>query len=319
MLAALVAAPAGSLAAQSATVTGRVVLGTGGRPIAGRTVVLHRITMGDGGPVDSVRTDAKGRWRLRVPEVDSTAMYLVSAEHDSLAYFTTPLHLVIGQTTAADPLVVWDTSSTGPPVLERRRLLTIARAKPDGSREVLEILELENPGRTTRVSIDTLHPTWAGAIPAEALEFTMQTSDFGTDSDVVKRRGAAVHLYGPVQPGGRRQLSYRYVLPRSVQALALPVDQSTDELDLLFEDSATAVTAPKLVRLGIETIEQRRFSRYVADSLLAGASVRIAFPAPQLRVEGFLPYIVGLVIVVLGGGLWIALRRSQPSAVSSQR
>ena len=317
MLAALVAAPAGSLAAQGATVTGRVVLGTAGRPVAGRFVVLHRITMGDGGPVDSVRTDAAGHWRIRIPEVDSTAMYVVSAQHDSLAYFSVPLHLAVGQTTAADPLVVWDTSSTGPAVLERRRLLTVARPKADGSREVLEILELENPGQTTRVSNDTLHPTWTGAIPGEALEFALQASDFS--NDVVSQRTGRVSLFGPVQPQGRRQLSYRYVLPGSVRSLALPIDQPTDELDLLFEDSTTAVTAPGLARLGMETIEQRRFARYRADSLPAGAPVRIAFPAARLRIEAFLLPIVGLVVVAMGAGLWIALRRSQPSAVSTQQ
>ena len=316
MLAALVAAPvgSGSLAAQSATVTGRVVLGVGGRPVAGRFVVLHRITMGDGGPLDSVRTDAAGRWRLRVAEVDSTAVYVVSAEHDSLAYFSLPLHLTIGETTAADPLVVWDTSSTGPAILERRRLLTVARPTPDGSREVLEILELENPGRTTRVSNDSLHPTWTGTIPPEALEFALQASDFS--NDVVTQRGGRVSLFGPVQPQGRRQLSYRYVLGSAVRSLVLPIDQPTDELDLLFADSTTAVTAPGLVRLGMETIEQRRFARYRADSLAAGAPVRIAFAAAPLNIEKPAQYVlVVLVLLALGTGLWIALKRRPPSSV----
>lgn len=316
MLAALLAASTGSLAAQSATVTGRVVLGSAGRPIAGRFVVLHRITMGDGGPVDSVRTDASGRWRIRVAEVDSTAVYVVSAEHDSLAYFSLPLHLTIGQTTTADPLVVWDTSSTGAAILLRRRLLTIARPKADGSREVLEILELENPAPTTRVSNDTVHPTWSGAIPEQALEFALQASDFS--NDVVSRRAGRVNLFGPLQPQGRRQLSYRYMLGSAVRSLVLPIDQPTDELDLLFEDSTTAVTAPGLVRLGVETIEQRRFARYRADSLAAGAPVRIAFAAPRLRIDAFLPYIVGLVVVAMGVGLVIALRRSQSSVVSNR-
>ena len=307
MLAALVAASTGSLVAQSATVTGRVVLGSPGRPVAGRFVVLHRITMGDGGPVDSVRTDAAGRWRIRVAEVDSTAVYVVSAQHDSLAYFSLPLRLTIGQTTTADPLVVWDTSSTGPAILLRRRLLTIARPKADGSREVLEILELENPGRTTRVSTDTVHPTWSGAIPEQALEFALQASDFS--NDVVSQHAGRVNLFGPLQPQGRRQLSYRYVLAGGVRSLVLPIDQPTDELDLLFEDSTTAVTAPGLVRLGVETIEQRRFARYRADSVAGGAPVRIAFPAARLRIEAFLPYIVGLVVVAMGAGLVIALKR----------
>jgi hypothetical protein len=317
VLAALVAA-SGGLAAQSTTVSGRVVLGgVAGRPVAGRLVVLHQITMGDGGPVDSVRTDASGRWRLRVPKIDTTAIYVVSAEHDSLAYFSSPLHITPGQANSADPLVVWDTSSTGAPIVLRRRLLTVARPKADGSREVLEILELENGGRTTRVAPDTLHPTWSGAIPAAALSFAVQQSDFSPDA--VLQRGERVSLLGPIQPEGPRQLSYRYVLGGSVHALALPIDQPTEELDLLFEDTTTAVTAPGLHTMAVETIEQRRFARYRVDSVATGAPVRIAFPAGKLQIEALVPWIVGLVVIALGVGLWVALkRRPQTSEVGSQ-
>lgn len=308
MLAALCAAPLGGLAAQAATISGRVVLGgRDGRPVAGRFVVLHQITMGGGGPIDSIRSDADGRWRLRVRVVDTTAIYVVSAQHDSLAYFSSPLRVVAGQSVSADPLVLWDTSSTGPPILLRRRLLTVARPNPDGSREVLEILELENVGRTTRVSMDTLRPTWTGAVPVEALSFSVQQSDFSPDA--VSERGGVVRLFGPVQPEGRRQLSYRYILGGAVSSLTLPIDQPTEQLQLLFEDTATAVTAPQLHALGVAPIEQRRFARYQADSLPAGASVRIAFPAGRLKIDSLLPFIVGLVVVAMGGGLWIALKR----------
>jgi len=318
VLAALWAAPCGSLAAQAATVSGRVVLGgRDGRPVAGRFVVLHQITMGDGGPLDSIRTDADGRWRLRVPHVDTTAIYVVSAQHDGLAYFSQPLRVAPGQAATADPLVLWDTSSSGPPILLRRRLVTVARPSPDGSREVLEILELENVGRETRVPPDTLRAAWTGAIPAEALSFTVQQGDFSADA--VAQRGGTVLLFGPIQPEGRHQLSYRYVLGGAVQSLSLPIDQPTDELDLLFEDTTTAVTAPNLHALGVGPIEQRRFTQFRADSLPAGAAVRIAFPAGRLKIDALLPVIVGLVVVAMGAGLWIALRRSQASAVSSQQ
>src|ERR1051326_7153847 len=76
-------------------------------------------------------------------------------------------------------------------------------------------------GRTTRVSNDSLHPTWTGAIPAGALEFALQASDFS--NDVVTERGGRVSLFGPVQPQGRRQLSYRYVLGSAVRSLVLPL------------------------------------------------------------------------------------------------
>jgi hypothetical protein len=291
--------------------------GRNGQPVPGRWVVLHKITMGGGGPVDSNRTDATGHWRVRVGPVDSVAIYVVSALHDGLAYFSLPLRVTARTAAAADPLVVWDTSSSGPPVLLRRRLLTIASPKTDGSREVLEILELENPSRQTRVPQDTLQPTWTGAIPAATLQFSPQQGDFSPDAIV--QRGNRVELFGPIQPEGVRQLSYRYVLGGEVHSLALPIDQPTEELDVLLEDTLSAATAPGLHSAGVQAIEGRHFARYRAESLAAGAPVRIAFPAGGFQIERIVPFLVGAVVVALGAGLWMALKGSrQPSAVSHQ-
>jgi len=114
-----------------------------------------------------------------------------------------------------------------------RRLVTVAKEKQDGSRDVLELLELENPGVATRVARDTLVATWAGAIPPVAIQFRVGQGD--VSPQVVTRRGDTVAVYGPLPPRERKQLSYSYVLSATVRRVAVPIDQPTEEVDLLLE------------------------------------------------------------------------------------
>src|SRR5207253_202075 len=220
----------GDLLAQRVVVTGRVVHGgPNGRPLARAWVVLHRVTMGGaGGPIDSSRTDGRGDFTLRAGHPDTTAVYVVSSWYDGIAYFSEPV-TVSRPRTSLRPLLVYDTTSTGPGVRVERRLLTVAKQKPDGARDVLELLELKNPGSKTRIAADTLQPT---------------------------------------------------------------------------------VTAARLDTLGVQEIERRRFARYRARAVPAGAVVTIAFSvAPAFRAESLVPVVVIAVAAVLAAGFVVALRK----------
>lgn len=298
---------------QSVLVTGCVRHGGAhGTPLAGQWAVLHEVRRGGGGPVDSVRTDARGRYVLRIPRLDSTAVYVVSAWYQDIAYFSNPVDTRSGGRAIVDPLVVYDTSSSGPPIRLVRRLLTVARPKPDGTHDVLEILALENPGTTTRVAADTVRPTWVGALPRAAIQFQVGEGDL--TAPAVARRGDSVAVFAPLPPGVPRQLSYAYVIPAGQERLELPIDQWTGELDLLLEDTAAAVAAPGLAALGPQEIEQRVFARYRTQALEPGAAVTITLPRGRFRAQALLPYLVGLVAAALIAGLVVALRRRAPLA-----
>jgi hypothetical protein len=97
------------------------------------------------------------------------------------------------------------------------------------------------------------------------------------------------------------------------------VNQRTGEVDVLVEDTLAVVTAPRIRVGGIESVEGRRFATYRVDSLAAGTAVSIVFPAGRFRLDSLLPVLIAIIALALGGGLWVALRRSpQPSAVSDQ-
>src|SRR5439155_7686306 len=156
---------------------GHVLLGGArGRPVAGQWVVLHRVTTVSGAPVDSARTDGAGAFAFRVTAGDTAALYLASAHYDDIAYFSEPVRVTTADV-LLDPVLVYHASSTGAPVGVSQRLFTIARAKADGSRDMLEIIQLLNPGPATRVAADTTAPTWWGVLPAGVVQFQAGEGD----------------------------------------------------------------------------------------------------------------------------------------------
>jgi hypothetical protein len=276
----------------------------GGRdtvPLPNAWVVLHKVTRESGGPLDSVRSDARGRYRFLLSQPDSASVYVVSAWYDSLAYFSLPLNVLGRPAVHVGDILTFATTATGPPLRLARRLATVAAAREDGTREVLEILEIENPGVTTRITKDTLRPTWAGQVPAGAGQFRGGQGDISPEAMVF--RNDSVYVLGPIPPGPVKQLSYGYSLTAGTRTLAIPIDQATTEVNLLVEDTGAVVRAPKLDSLGVQEIEQRRFAAYRAGPLAAGDRVEIDLPSTGFRAQTLLPY----VIAVLAAGMVVAL------------
>jgi hypothetical protein len=288
------------------TVSGRVLLG--GRdsvPLRGNWAVLHRVTRQSAGPIDSVRTDAAGRYRMQLQRpraaADSGAVYVVSTWHDSLAYFSLPLNVQGRTAVRVEDLVVYATTKGTPPIELARRLVTIGLPAADGTREVLEILELQNTGLSTRITDDTLVPTWSGAIPPTAIQFQAGQGDISAEA--MKRVGDRVFVLGAIPPGQPKQLTYGYTLPAGGARFAIPIDQATRDLNLLVEDTVAAAEAPGVESLGVQQIEDRRFAAYRAGPLAPGDRVTIGLPRGPFRPQMLVPYVVGL----LGAGMLAAL------------
>jgi len=304
-----------ALSAQTVSVSGRVL--RGGRdtvPLANAWVVLHRVTREGGGPLDSVRTDLRGRYRIQLRVEDTTGVHVVSAWYDSLAYFSLPLNVVGRPAVHVEDLVAYPTTVNQPPIRLARRLITIAKPGQDGMREVLEILELENTGYTTRITKDTLVPTWAGRVPEVAGQFQGGQGDISPEAIVF--RNDSVLVLGPIPPGPPKQLSYGYSLPASARKLVLTIDQPTVDVNLLVEDTASVVTAPPpgIESLGVQEIEQRRFAAYRAGPLAPGDEVEISLPRGAFRAQMVLPYVIAVVAMVMVAALVWALRKRPTAA-----
>jgi hypothetical protein len=286
----------------------------GGRdtvPLANAWVVLHHQSRESAGPLDSTRSDGRGHYRIALRSPDSTSGYVVSVWHDSIVYFSLPLNVTGRPAVHVEDLIVFPATNTGPPIRLARRLATVARARDDGTREVLEILELENTGVTTRVTTDTLRPTWAGRVPGGAGQFRSGQGDIS--GDAMQFRHDSVIVFAPIPPGPVKQVTYGYSLPAGTRGLVIPIDQPTTEVNLLIEDTAAVVTAPKLESFGVRELEQRHFAAYRAGPLAAGDNVQIRLPAGKFRAPMLLPYIKW----VLAAGMLVALiwaLRRRPTA-----
>jgi len=306
----------GPLQAQSVTIAGRVLRGgPSGAPLVRQWAVLHRIAETSAGAVDSVRTDGAGRYVLRLPRVDSAARYFVSADYAGIGYFSSPVDVNRGPRTEVPPLLVYDTTSVGPPIALRRRLVTVGLPGADGTREVLELLELLNVGAGTRVSPDSVRPVWTGALPAEAIQFRAGESDMSPSAILRVPDGVAV--YAPLPPGQVHQVTYQYYLPATVRTLLLPLDQPVTDFNLLLEDTTAVVAGPPLNATGMQSIEGRRFAGSRADNVPGGTVVTVAFAAPPFRVDRLVPWVAGAAALALGVGLWVALKKKS-SVVSRQ-
>ena len=243
---------------------------------------------------------------------DSTSAYAVSVWFDSIAYFSLPLNVTGRPAVHVEDLIAFPTTSAGVPIQLARRLATVARANEDGTREVLEILELQNTGVATRVTTDTLAPTWAGRVPAGAGQLRAGQGDIS--SDAVQFRHDSVIVFAPIPPGPAKQFSFGYSLPSGTRVLVFPIDQTTDEVNLLVEDTLAVVSGPGLESLGIKELEQRRFAAYRAGPLAPDSKVEIRLPAGKFHAQLLLPYVIALLAAGMIVALVWALRRRPPAS-----
>lgn len=298
-------------AAAQARAGGRVVRITASdtTPVLGAKVMLHRIGRQAQGPIDSMVSDASGRFRFRFP-VDTAAVYLVSSGWDGIEYFSSPLHTEPSLPDTALILVVSDTSSRAR-VATVTRHIVVSKPTPDGLRAALEIVVISNAGPATRIAPDTLHPSWTANLPKNVAGFTAGSGDFSSEALIV--RNDSVQVYAPIAPG-EKQLLYTYALPPSPGKVTIPIDDSIDALNILLEERDLEVRGGSLVPLDSQVIEGRTFKKWEGP-VKAGSVITIAFPGNT--TAWVIPALVGglaLALIIVGA---MAMRRRPVRVVAA--
>ncbi len=315
--AALAVVAAASLPAQGApsgalsplTLAGRVVRvrGADSTALAGVTVVAHRVGLREQGPLDSLRSNARGRFAFRIARPDTGSMYVVSTRYAGIGYFSQPYAPKDRAGSDSILLAVFDTASSGSPLVVAVRHLVISAPGTDGSRDVLDIVQVGNAGETTRVPKDSLTPTWRMKLPRGIQSF--QVGEGEVPSSAVVQSGDSVVVHAPFPPG-LKQVVVTYVVPRDLGTLRVPIDQVTQRLELLVEDSSASASGAALATANPLTIQGRRFRRFSAANIGSGETAAITFGGGAGRNFGWLAVVLSAVL--LGGGAWMATRRRRP-------
>jgi len=296
-------------------VAGRVVRPTakGMEPVPQVWVVLHRVGADTAHPLDSVRSRRDGGYAFRYHHSGrADAIYFVSASHDGIAYFSPPLRgaRVVGDDAE---LTVYDTTSRSLALQVRGRHLVIGAAR-GGEREVLEVYELANDSSVTLISPDGSRPTWTAPIPTQATSFQVGQSD--VSADALRREGNRVLAVAPFAPG-LKQVSFGYHLPASLERVRIPVDGATTVMEVLVEENAASINAPKLQRVADVYVEARRFHRFLGRDLPAGDTLTVTLPEvadPRRRTWYLAIIAIGIGAAMLAALASAGLRR-RPAAL----
>lgn len=315
LLGLLLAATPAALAAQAPVISaaGQVVRGPDAVPLAGTTVVLHRIGRDVQGPLDSLRTDASGRFRFHFA-ADTASLYIVTARYDGIEYFSNPVATNPDRPDSAIALQVFDTSSTQPVHTEARHIV-IARPGDDGTRTVVELLVLNNPGDVTRIARDSLASTWHALIPREAVGFSAEDGDLSAGA--VDRNMDSVLVLAPLAPG-ERQITIQYHLPPNAGRLEYRFDEADNGVNVLVEEPEATVQGGTLTQTDSVSVIQGRPFRHFNGVVDSGDVVVVTVPTPFRLGSAWLMALIALLGAALLAGSVRVFRRTSPAATGSE-
>lgn len=296
----------------AAAVTGAVVIHTPDREVGvpGVTVTVHRVSADSSGALDSAVTDAGGRYTVRYRRFGSDdAVYFAAAVHHGIAYFSAPLRGALTRGGDAE-ISVFDTTSAPVVFTVQGHHIVVSAAKPDGTRDIVEVYELSNDTTVTVVGRDTLAPVWSTPIPHDATAFVAGQGDVSPVT--LERRGDRVTLAAAFSPGVK-QLSYSYTLGSGSFPLELVIERATGVLEVLLEEPSAQARATALRPVPDATTQGRTFKRFLAQGAPAGTTIRIDVPATtagtRTRVLAGVAIVIALAML---GAFARALTRRAP-------
>ena len=277
-------------------------------PIPGVWVTLHRVGPDSAGPIDSTKSDSRGRYSFGYTRSGSNdAVYFVSASFDGIAYFTSPL--AEGKVSGDDgEVIVYDTTSRAVPTSVRGHHIVVSAVDANGLRSIVEVYDLSNDSSVTRIAL-TDQPkdaTWEAHLVPGAMNPRVSQGDF--PSAAVSFADGKVNVFAPFAPG-IKQLSFSYSLPAESFPLKLPLEKENQVYEILIEEKQGTVTGPHLREVDPVTVDERNFRRFLASDVPANSVSIVDLPPPP-PIRAIDPRYLVAITLVIGGSMVFALARA---------
>jgi hypothetical protein len=317
----LVIAPPVKAEPLDGVVTGQVVNKTaGGASTAGTTVLLVAFGRKEQAPVgqQSAQADAEGRYSFDGLDRDPNLVYIALARYQNVNYPTDqPFQLLAESSYQADIGVYEATTADDAIQLERLNLLVVGADQ--GVVQFMEMGSLVNSGDRTFVTANPQDQALAHALrfalPKGALGVQMQTGF--SDKDVIAAVGG-VQVTSPVLPGRHEfALSFQVPYAGSNADLSMQMPYPTATYSVYLPDTGLKLDASTLAPAGPTQLGGQAYALYSATNLpkatliggqLTGLGSTGAIAPNQLALIS-----LGVVLCVLGGGVFLFGRRLRPS------
>ena len=277
-------------------------------PVGGAWVVLHRVGPDRAGPLDSLRSDSRGRFTFDYERTGSdAAVYFVSATYDGIAYFTPPL--AEGKVSGDDgEITVFDTTSGHVPISLQGHHVVISAVDANARRSVVEVYDLSNDSSVTRVAVGDKpeNATFQVHLAPGAADFRVGQGD--VSAGAISFANGVVSVFAPIAPG-LKQLSFSYSLPAKAFPLKLPLEKETGVYEILIEEQGGNVTGPRIKEVDPVTVEERNFRRFLASDMPENSVAVVDLPAPP-PTRSIDPRFLVALTLVLGGTMVVALARA---------
>ncbi|MEX0979572.1 MAG: hypothetical protein WDZ89_00665 [Gemmatimonadota bacterium] len=237
----------------------------GGEPLVAGTVVLHRVTPGEAGEIDSVSVGTDGAFQLRLPHMPDpgarSEVFFASVRHLGILYFGPAISDPI-QLDSLYSIEVFDTIVAPPDGAEVAvSVRNLFLEQTEDGWQATDLFQLRNDTDRTYVAADARPPSdasgsgvhaeadapdrqgavWSYPLPPGASGFQIGQSDLPPDA--VTFEGSTVRVSAPLPPGERLYL-VRYLLPEL--ELDLPMPGRTEVMELLILEPLPPLTVEGL-------------------------------------------------------------------------